>query len=343
MQLIYDLKFEELQEILQENKIGKFRATQIWNWLYINHVSSFNEMTNVDKKTREFLEKNFYFNGCETVKELTDDDGTRKLLLKLEDGETIETVLMEYKHGYSVCVTTQIGCSVGCSFCASGIDGYKRNLTSGEIVEQVVLWNKILQKDGDRVKTVVVMGIGEPFLNYDNVIKFIDIINDQKGLKIGARHITVSTSGIVPGILKLADYDKQVNLAISLHAPNDNIRSKIMLINDKYSIKQIISSVKEYIEKTNRRVSFEYIMLDGINDREHDAYELVRLLRGLNCHVNLIPFNEVEEFLYKRSSNEAINEFYEVLLDHNIQVTKRRAKGKNIDGACGQLRRNNEH
>ncbi len=344
MKNIYSVSLEELQEVFSQNKIGKFRAKQVWNWLYVNLVNDFESMNNIDKKTRSFLAENYEFMGYEIIQHQNDGDKTEKILVRLNDNETIETVLMKYKHGYSVCVTTQIGCRIGCSFCASHLGGFKRDLSSGEIVAQVIMWEKYLREEkDDRVKTVVVMGIGEPFDNYDNVIGFIDNINHQDGLKIGARNITISTAGIVPKIYDLAEYDKQINLAISLHASNDVVRSSIMKINDTYTISDLIKAVNVYIEKTNRRVSFEYIMLRNINDERIHAHELVELLRGINCHVNLIPFNKVEEYDYTPSERDKINEFRNVLDDAHIQVTVRRTKGDKIDGACGQLRQKNEN
>ncbi len=341
MNNIYNYNFEQLGSELQNHGCQKFRSKQVWEWLYQKNVTDFSSMKNIDKKTLNVLSEFFILKELEVVKHNKDVDGTQKALLRLSDGELIETVFMKQSHGNSVCVTTQVGCRIGCSFCASQIAGFTRNLTSGEIVQQIMFWQNLLKEQEQRVSHVVVMGIGEPFDNYDNVIEFINIINDENGLKIGARHITVSTSGIIPGIEKLADYPKQVNLAISLHAPNNEIRSSIMKINKKYTIEEIIHATKLYIRKTNRRVSFEYIMISGVNDSLENAEELVNLLRGLNCHVNLIPFNTVDELELKQSSAITIDEFYDVLNDNHIQVSIRRPKGANIDGACGQLRHKN--
>lgn len=335
---IYNYKFNELENMITEAGVAKFRAKQIWNWLYVQVVSSFDEMTNLDKKTIDMLKSNFEIEQLAVNSHLKDVDGTQKALLKLQDGKLIETVLMKYKHGYSVCVTTQVGCAVGCSFCASGLNGLDRNLSAAEIVEQILFWQRILKQTDERVSHVVVMGIGEPFQNYENLLSFIDIINDGNGLKIGARHITVSTSGIVPKIIEFANYDKQVNLAISLHSADDEIRTKIMKINKAYPIDQLMDAVKIYQDRTNRRVSFEYIMLKNINDRQADASSLAQLLRGLNCHVNLIPYNSVDENMYETSPIEKIKKFEKILLNANINVTIRQSKGKKIDGACGQLR-----
>ncbi len=339
MENIYNLSYEDMQDVISEAGIAKFRTKQIWQWLYKHMITDFNEMNNVDNKTKTYLSENFFIPNYEIVRHQISNDGTQKALLQLSDTEVVETVLMSYKHGYSVCVTTQIGCKIGCSFCASHLGGFKRNLSAGEIVAQIMAFSRILKVEDERVSNVVVMGIGEPMDNLDNVLKFIDVINDENGLKIGARHITVSTSGIVPKMYNLIEYPKQINLAISLHASNDEVRSRIMKINDVYPIREIMKVTKEYIAKTNRRVSFEYIMLSGINDLEEHARELADLVKGVNCHINLIPFNSVEEYDYSRSNDSQINKFANVLKQRNIQVTIRQSKGKDIDGACGQLRR----
>ncbi len=338
MNNIYDYSKQQFEQLLNENKVAKFRVKQIWNWLYKNYVASFKEMKNLDSKTLSVLMENCYFPQLEIVKHQKANDGTQKALIKLADGKLIETVLMKYKYGYSVCVTTQIGCAVGCSFCASGLLGFTRNLTSGEIISQVVFWQKLLAESNERVSNIVVMGIGEPFNNYKNTLAFIDTINDQDAFAIGARHITVSTSGIVPKIYELADYSKQINLAVSLHAADNQTRSKIMKINDTYDIEKLMEAINYYIKETNRRVSFEYIMLRGENDSTDDAKALAKLVRGMNCHINLIPYNSVEENDYKQTPKQVIDKFMEVLLNANIQVSARRANGEDIDGACGQLR-----
>lgn len=338
MNNIYNYNFKQLEAIIVENKLPKFRTKQVWDWLYIKLASDFDEMTNLDKKTLNTLKETMYIPKMEVVKHQKANDGTEKGLLRLNDNKLIETVLMKYKHGYSVCVTTQIGCAVGCSFCASGLLGFTRNLEAGEIIAQVVYWQRLLKPISKHVSTVVVMGIGEPFNNYNNTLSFIDCINDHNGLNIGARHITISTSGIVPKIYKLAEYPKQVNLAISLHAADDQTRSKIMKINDVYPIDQVMNAVDSYISITNRRVSFEYIMLSEINDQPHDAEKLAKLVKGKNVHINLIPYNSVDENDYKATSQETINKFVQVLTKYKIQVSVRRSNGDDIDGACGQLR-----
>ncbi len=339
MENIYSLSYDDLQLVIGQAGLPKFRTKQIWQWLYKHMITDFNEMNNVDNKTKTHLMENYFIPNYEIVRHQKSTDGTQKALLQLSDTEVVETVLMSYKHGYSVCVTTQIGCKIGCSFCASHLGGFKRNLNTGEIVAQVMAFSRLLKEDEERVSNIVVMGIGEPMDNLNNVLKFIDVINDENGLKIGARHITVSTSGIVPKMYSLIEYPKQINLAISLHASNDEVRSRIMKINDVYPIREIMKVTKEYIAETNRRVSFEYIMLSGINDLEEHARELADLVKGVNCHINLIPFNSVEEYDYSKSNDQQINKFATILKSRNIQVTIRQSKGKDIDGACGQLRR----
>lgn len=338
MENIYNLSYEDLQLVIGQAGLPKFRTKQIWQWLYKHMISDFSQMNNVDAKTKQHLMENYFIPNFKIVRHQKSTDGTQKVLLQLNDTEVVETVLMSYKHGYSVCVTTQIGCKIGCSFCASHLGGFKRNLSTGEIVAQVIAFERLLKAE-ERVSNIVVMGIGEPMDNLDNVLKFIDVINDENGLKIGARHITVSTSGIVPKMYSLIEYPKQINLAISLHASNDEVRSRIMKINDVYPISEIMKVTKEYIKKTNRRVSFEYIMLSGINDSEEHARELMELVKGMNCHINLIPFNSVDEYDYAKSNDQQINKFATILKSRNIQVTVRQSKGNDIDGACGQLRR----
>lgn len=342
---IYNLSFSDLQNCLKANNIASFRAIQIWDWLYKKYVTSFDDMKNLDKKTLNFLKENFHLHDLKLIKLLEDhQDGTKKALLELNNNkERIETVLMLNEYGYTICVTTQIGCRIGCSFCASHLGGLKRNLESGEIVQQIIFFNKLLAKENKRIKNVVIMGIGEPLDNYDNVIKFIDIINDHNGLDIGARRITLSTSGIVPKIYDIANYNKQINLAISLHAPNNQLRSKIMKINNAYPLEKLMKAIEFYINKTNRRVSLEYIMLEGINDSKETALELANLVKNRNIHINLIPFNKVDDYDYKKSATKIINHFKEILEQNHINVTIRQSKGQNIDGACGQLRNKYEN
>ena len=314
-----------------------FRATQIFEWIYRKNVKSFEEMTNIKKESIALFNNEFEITRLQIEKEQISKDGTRKYLFKLSDGNFVETVLMNHEYGLSVCVSTQVGCNMGCAFCASGLNKKQRNLEVYEMVLQIQMINDILSKENKRVSHVVVMGIGEPFDNYDNLIDFLRIINDPKGLEIGSRHITVSTCGIVPKIIQYSDFELQVNLAISLHFADDEKRSKYMLINRAYNISELMDSIKYYYNKTNRRITFEYILLKDINDSIEDAKKLIKLIKGINCYVNLIPMNStVNEFT--RSSEEKMNAFYKTLINNNINVTLRKEQGHDIDAACGQLR-----
>ncbi len=338
MKNIYNYTLKQLQEYLVKNGFKKFNARQIFEWLYKKQVKSFEEMSNLSKSLRVHLEKEFIFEELIVSKHQVSSDQTEKFLFELSDMNIIETVLMRHDYGNSVCVTTQLGCNIGCSFCASGLQKKKRDLNVSEIVLQVL---KVQEITNERVSHVVVMGIGEPFDNYANTMNFIDVINSPYGLEIGARHITVSTSGLVPKIKEFALEEKQVNLAISLHASNDAIRSKLMKINNVYSIYEVIDAAKYYVEKTNRRITFEYILLDGVNDNLENADELSNLLRGINCYVNLIRYNSVKEFSYVGSDEDRANSFYKRLKRRGINTTLRREKGSDIDAACGQLRSKN--
>lgn len=335
---IYDYRLSELKEYFKENNEKEFKAIQIYEWLYKKRIQSFDEMSNIKKETIELLKKNYKIERLEILTKQTSTD-VCKYLFKLNDNNKIEAVLMKHDYGNSLCVSTQVGCNMGCAFCESGRLKKVRNLEAHEMVSQ------ILQVEEDlniRISHIVLMGIGEPFDNYDNVIKFIDIINEPKGIDIGARHITVSTSGLVPKINEFANNPKQVNLAISLHAPNNKIRNEIMNINKAYPIEELIKAVKNYLNKTNRRVTFEYIMLDKINDTEECAKELVNLLKGINCYVNLIPYNETSHIKFKASKKEQIMKFYDILKKNNINVTVRKEFGRKVSPACGQLRSNYE-
>ena len=338
MRNIYNLTHEELENYFTSKGEKKFRATQIFEWLYRNRVDSFDQMTNVAKKTIEELKEDFYFGSLEIALKQVSLDGTTKYLFRLNDGKLIETVLMRHNYGNSICVTTEVGCNMGCSFCASGELGKVRNLELAELVEQVLMVQKDLDKVYERISNIVVMGIGEPFDNYDNVLKFLKVVNFPKGLEIGARHITVSTCGIVPKIKEFASFELQVNLAISLHAPNNNLRSKIMKINKVYPIEEIMDAVKYYLEKTNRRVTFEYILLKDVNDSTQCAKELAHLIKGMNAYVNLIPYNEVTTKSYRKVTRETAEQFFKILDDNHIQATLRMEHGADIDAACGQLR-----
>lgn len=338
MKNIYSLSMTDLEQYFLSIGEKKFKAVQVFEWLYQKRVTSFDEMTNIKKDVLEHLKEEFEIKRVEIVETQNDID-VSKYLFKLSDNEFVEAVLMYHDYGNSICVSTQVGCNMGCSFCESGRRRKVRNLEVYEMVTQIL---EVEHKINKRISHVVLMGIGEPFDNYDNVIKFIDIINHDKGIAIGSRHITVSTCGIVPKIKEFTNYDKQVNLAISLHAPNDKIRNEIMKINKAYPIDEVISAVREYIKKTNRRVTFEYILLSGVNDTKECALELCKLLSGLNCYVNLIPYNETSHIIYKKSSKEVINEFYDILKKNNIGVTIRREFGSKLNAACGQLRSKHE-
>ncbi len=335
---IYDYRLDELKEYFKKNNEKEFKAIQVYEWLYKKRVKSFEEMTNIKRDTLEQLKNDFSIERLKLLTKQKDID-VCKYLFELKDSNKIEAVLMKHDYGNSLCVSTQVGCNMGCAFCESGRLKKVRNLNAYEMVSQ------ILQVEEDlniRISHIVLMGIGEPFDNYDNVIKFIDIVNEPKGIDIGARHITVSTSGLVPKINEFSNNSKQVNLAISLHAPNNKIRNEIMSVNKAYPIEQLIQSVKNYIEKTNRRVTFEYIMLDKINDTEECAKELSNLLRGINCYVNLIPYNETSHIKFKSSKKEQIMKFYDILKKNNINVTIRKEFGRKVSAACGQLRSNYE-
>lgn len=336
--LVYDLVYEELEQFIIDAGASRFRADQVWQWLYKHKVASFKEMTNIPADLIGKLEESFTFDGLDVVIKNTSADGTIKFLFDLKDNNLIETVLMNHDYGKSICVTTQVGCNIGCSFCASGVLKKKRDLSVGEIISQIVT---VERETGFRVSSIVVMGIGEPFDNYKNLMSFLKIANHPKGLAIGARHITVSTSGLVPKIKEYAHMGLQINLAISLHAPNNEIRSKLMKINDRFPIEQVMDAIRYYINETNRRVTIEYIMIDGLNDSAENARELSQLLKGLNVYVNLIPYNEVKEASYVRSKLENREAFYDILKKNKIQVTLRKEQGHDINAACGQLRSQN--
>ena len=335
---IYDYRLSELKEYFKENNEKEFKAIQIYEWLYKKRIQSFDEMSNIKKDTIELLKKNYKIERLEILTKQTSTD-VCKYLFKLNDNNKIEAVLMNHDYGKSLCVSTQVGCNMSCAFCESGRLKKVRNLNAYEMVLQIL---EVEQDLNIRISHIVLMGIGEPFDNYDNVIKFIDIINEPKGIDLGARHITVSTSGLVPKINEFADNPKQVNLAISLHAPNNTIRNEIMPVNKAYPIEKLIEAVKNYIKKTNRRVTFEYIMLKDINDKTENALELSHLLKGINCYVNLIPYNETSHIKYKKSTKEQIMKFYDTLKKNNINVTIRKEFGSKVSAACGQLRSNYE-
>jgi 23S rRNA (adenine2503-C2)-methyltransferase len=334
----YDLTYEMWMEWMKERNQPAFRAKQVMDWLYVKRVDSFREMTNLPKTLRETLEEHFHLAPLQIITRQVSKDGTVKFLFGLHDQHAIETVVMRHNYGISVCVTTQVGCRLGCTFCASTLGGLKRNLSSGEIVAQVMMAQKYLDQTNERVKSVVVMGSGEPFENYDATMRFVRTINDSHGLNIGQRHITVSTSGVVPNIYRFADENWQVGLAISLHAPNQELRKKLMPISRKYPLAELLEACWYYINETGRRLTFEYALIGGKNDQNEHAHELGQLLQGKNCLVNLIPVNYVPERNYTRTPREQIFEFKRILDSYHINTTIRREQGHDIDAACGQLR-----
>lgn len=336
MDCIFDYKLSDMQEYFTKSGEKKYKAKQIYEWLYKKRVYKFSDMSNISHALQEKLESSFSTSMLKLRRKQT-SDLTNKYLFELDDGNLIEAVLMRHDYGLSVCVSSQVGCNMGCTFCESGRLKKVRNLSAGEIVRQILMIEEDIK---ERISSVVVMGIGEPFDNYDNIMDFIRIINDPNGIAIGARHITVSTSGLVPKIYDYANESIQTNLAISLHAPNNILRNKIMKVNKAYPLEELISSIKYYIEKTNRRVTIEYLLLSGVNDSVDSAKELAHLIKGLNVYVNLIPYNETSHIEYKKSSNETIMKFYDTLKKQGINVTVRREFGGNIDAACGQLRAN---
>ena len=336
MKNIKDYNLEELKQEFIKIEEKPYRAEQVFKWIFEANVESFNEMTNISLELRKKLEEEFTLNTFKIIQKQESSDGTKKYLFDILDGNAIESVLMEYKYGKTICVSSQVGCKMGCKFCASTGIPFIRNLTSGEIVEQILA----VQRDENiKISNVVFMGIGEPLDNFDNVINAIGILNNQKGLNIGARHISISTSGLVPKIYELADMNLQCTLSISLHATNDEKRSSMMPVNNSYNIEELLKACKYYISKTNKRISFEYALAKDNNDNLDDAKELVKLLKGMLCHVNLIPINKIQNGKYDKSSNEQIIKFRDYLNEHGIVATIRRELGKDIDAACGQLRR----
>ncbi|MDO4187707.1 MAG: 23S rRNA (adenine(2503)-C(2))-methyltransferase RlmN [Lachnospiraceae bacterium] len=331
------LNLIELQLVVEGLSEKKFRGTQIFDWLHNKQVQDFSKMGNVPNALKEkLLDEYMIYTVTKARMQESKEDGTRKYLFELHDGEYVESVFMRYAHGNSVCVSSQVGCRMGCSFCASTLDGLVRNLTAGEMLGQVYA---IMEDTGERISNVVIMGSGEPFDNYDNVVDFMRLLSHEKGLNISGRNITVSTCGLVDKIRKFADEEMSATLAISLHASNDEKRKRIMPVANSFSIKEIIDACKYFFDKTGRRLTFEYSLIAGVNDSEEDASELSSLLRGLNCHVNLIPVNPVVETGYKSPSKEAAQAFKNKLEKKSINVTIRREMGRDIDGACGQLRR----
>lgn len=335
---IYGMTLTQLETYFENINEKKFKASQVYDWLYKKRITSFEDMSNIKKEIIDKLKEDYKITFPKLILR-QDGKGVYKYLFELSDKSNVEAVVMIHDYGISLCLSTQVGCNMGCAFCESGRRKKKRSLTPGEMVSQILLIEKDLDK---RISHIVLMGIGEPFDNYDNVMTFIRIINDGKGIDIGARHITVSTCGIVPKIRQFAGEKTQVNLAISLHAPNDDLRNKLMKINKVYKINDVIDAVKYYIKKTNRRVTFEYIMLSGVNDSENCAKQLAHLLEGLNAYVNLIPYNETSHIQFKKTDKANIMKFYDILKKNKINVTIRKEFGGEVSAACGQLRSNYE-
>ncbi len=334
---IKSMELLELTEFVKELGEKPFRAKQLYQWMHEKLASSYEEMTNLPKGFREKLKENTSYTSLETVRMLQSGiDGTRKYLFGLGDGNIIESVLMKYKHGNSVCISSQVGCRMGCRFCASTLDGLTRNLTAGEMLDQIY---RIQASTGERVSNVVVMGSGEPMDNYENLLRFIRLLSDENGLHISQRNITVSTCGLVPQIKRFADEGLSVTLALSLHAPNDEVRKTLMPIANKYSLSEVLPACREYYEKTGRRLTFEYSLVQGVNDNLEEAKKLTELLKDMHGHVNLIPVNPIKERDYKQSGREAIESFKAYLEKKGINVTVRREMGRDIGGACGQLRK----
>lgn len=338
MKNIYDLTYEEMEEYFLNMGSKKFHAMQLFTWLYEKRVESYSEVTNIKKELLDNISSDYSIDRLKIVS-VEEDVDVSKYLFELYDGEHIEAVLMRHDYGNSVCISSQVGCNMGCRFCESGRRKKVRNLETYEMVLQILMIEKLL---GERVSHVVVMGIGEPFDNYDNLCRFLKIINHPKGMAIGARHITVSTCGVVPKILEFSEFPLQINLAVSLHAPNNEIRDKIMPINKAYPLEKLIPALKIYLERTNRRITFEYILLKDINDSTKCAEELAKLVKGINCYINLIPYNETENIGFKRTNTIQIMRFYDILKKNNVNVTIRREFGGKISAACGQLRSKKE-
>ena len=338
MKNIYDLTYEEMEEYFLNIGSKKFHAMQLFTWLYEKRVESYSEVTNIKKELLDNISSDYSIDRLKIVS-VEEDVDVSKYLFELYDGEHIEAVLMRHDYGNSVCISSQVGCNMGCKFCESGRRKKVRNLETYEMVLQILMIEKLL---GERVSHVVVMGIGEPFDNYDNLCRFLKIINHPKGMAIGARHITVSTCGVVPKVLEFSEFPLQINLAVSLHAPNNEIRDKIMPINKAYPLEKLIPALKTYLERTNRRITFEYILLKDINDSTKCAEELSKLVKGINCYINLIPYNETENIGFKRTNTIQIMRFYDILKKNNVNVTIRREFGGKISAACGQLRSKKE-
>ena len=335
---IKSLNYDELADYIVSIGEKKFRAAQLYSWMHEKLACSYDEMTNISDKLKKVLKENTLYTCLEPVRvQESQIDGTKKYLFRLYDDNLIESVFMRYHHGNSVCISSQVGCKMGCRFCASTLNGCVRNLEPSEMLDQIY---RIQSLTGERVSNIVIMGSGEPMDNYDNVVKFLGLINSDKGLNISQRNITVSTCGLVPRIKQLAELKLQITLAISLHAPNDELRKTMMPIAYTYSIEQIMDACRYYLSQTARRISFEYSLVKGVNDSSECARQLIKLVHGMNCHINLIPVNPIKERDYEQSEKNSIHNFKEILEKSGVNVTIRREMGRDIDGACGQLRQN---
>ena len=340
MQSLYDFTYEQMRDLAESFGWKKFRGHQIFQWLYRERVTDFDAMTNLSKDTREILKAHYSIDPLRLVRKQVSHDGTTKFLFATEDGSLLESVMMVFDYGKSVCVSSQVGCNMGCAFCASGLTKKKRNLTSGEMVAQVLKIQRELDKTNDRLSHIVVMGTGEPFDNYENLMTFLETVNHDRGLGIGSRHITVSTCGIVPRIYDFSKAHTQYNLAISLHAPNQALRQELMPVSKAYPLDELMEAFRFYGQENNRRLTFEYILLKGVNDQPEHARQLAKLLKGLNAYVNLIPYNSVDEKQFKSVKHDEAMVFYDLLMKNHVRATIRKEHGQDIDAACGQLRIN---
>ena len=340
MQSLYDFTYEQMRDLAESFGWKKFRGHQIFQWLYRERVTDFDAMTNLSKDTREILKAHYSIDPLRLVRKQVSHDGTTKFLFATEDGSLLESVMMVFDYGKSVCVSSQVGCNMGCAFCASGLTKKKRDLTSGEMVAQVLKVQRELDKTNDRLSHIVVMGTGEPFDNYENLMTFLETVNHDRGLGIGSRHITVSTCGIVPRIYDFSKAHTQYNLAISLHAPNQALRQELMPVSKAYPLDELMEAIRFYGQENNRRLTFEYILLKGVNDQPEHARQLAKLLKGLNAYVNLIPYNSVDEKQFKSVKHDEAMVFYDLLMKNHVRATIRKEHGQDIDAACGQLRIN---
>ena len=338
MKDLYSYSFSSLKEEMLSIGEKEYRAKQLYSWIYKKGVKDFSLFSDISKNFISYLQDNYYLSSLKAEVVQKSSDGTIKCLFSLEDNQKVEAVLMHYVYGYSVCISSQVGCNMSCAFCASGLLKKRRNLTSGEMIRQVLFFDEMLKKENKRVSHVVIMGTGEPFDNYDNVLEFVKTINCPYGLNIGARHITISTCGVIPGIRRFKEENLQVNLAISLHAATDELRDKLMPINRIYPLSSLIPAIIQYEKKANRKVTFEYIMIKDVNDSFTDLKNLINLIYPTGGYVNLIPYNPVIENGFKRSDDKTVNRFHNYLLQHGVKSTIRKEFGSDIDAACGQLR-----